>query len=176
MCIKKSWAYTSKTSYTLLKHTLSLPGPTYWFTAPAHVCTLTLITRWSSKYTNMCISEPQRGCYIYSSLKGRNVHIDVLSHILPKLSQPPSLQLIIWATRLSVTMHSHLTARTQSHFAGFVTQGGESALDCVQYVTFMLFSLTIITKLLDKAVIWNGYIWPSQLNKDRTHFAGCYLL
>lgn len=84
--------HTRRTPYTLLKHTPSPPALTYCMkpsdslplhtNAASHTHRLTLSTRWSSKYTNMCVSELAPWLlYLLITQGQRHTHRHASSHM-----------------------------------------------------------------------------------------------
>lgn len=89
---KKSWVHTQShlaKTYTISARTNILWGDV-WFTALSRVHTL--LTRWSSKYTNVCVSKLAAWLIYLVITQGRKRR-RAFSHILPKLSKPSSLHM-----------------------------------------------------------------------------------
>lgn len=90
---KKPLVHTSQTPYTSLKHTPSPPGPTYCKEASdsllfTHVHTHT--TRWSSKYTSMCVSKIAAWLlylFITHGHKHTHTHTHMLTHTYTRVAK-----------------------------------------------------------------------------------------
>lgn len=198
-----NWLNTNKqiakvhTPYTLLRHTQSLPGLTcctIWFTAFSHKCPFThmcaLITRWSSKYTNMCVSL-QCGYYIYSSLRGRSIHIDTLSHtnvhaaktVTVPMSAADHISKQIGGDNAFTPRHTHTLHEARSHLqilqlsGEAELQGGRSAVGCI--CTTLVANYKKKRYLVDSVVRWiqiNLDFTTCRMTAEKTCDAGCNLL
>lgn len=117
---------------------------TIWFTAFSHKCPFThmcaLITRWSSKYTNMCVSL-QCGYYIYSSLRGRSIHIDMLSHtnvhaaktVAVPMSAADHISKQIGGDNAFTPRHTHTLHEARSHLQ-ILQLSGEAELQGARFI------------------------------------------